>query len=131
MTYLLKVSDTAQGEVESLQPMLQAIVHLITAAAWVRFGKFLIVTSLKRTDGVHALDRGVDIDVDDQSRYSGLSPDEAQLLSDYVNKYVCYDPERPYLKCAIYGHLDGKGKHWNHIHLQSHQNTMVNDIVFA
>ena len=131
MTYLLKLADTAQGEIEELEPTLQAIVHLITAAAWVRFGKIMRVTSLKRSDGVHSLNRGVDFDVDDQSRYGGLTPTEAQSLSDYVNKYVIYDPERVYLKCSIYGHLDPKDKHWNHIHLQTHQNTMVNDEVFT
>ena len=131
MTYLLKISDTAQGEIESLDPMLQAIVHLVTAAAWVRFGKFLIVTSLRRSDGVHALNRGIDLDVDDQARYGGLCPTEAQALTDLVNKYVSYDPERPYLKAAIYGYLDPAGKHDNHIHLQSHPNTMVNDSIFT
>ena len=131
MTYLLKLADTVQGQIEELDPTLQAIVHLAVAVAWVRFRKFLIVTSLKRADGVHALDRGVDLDVDDQARYGGLSPTEAQSLSDYVNKHVCYDPDRAYLKCAVYGLLDPSDKHWNHIHLQTHPQTMVNDVIFA
>ena len=131
MIYLLRISDTAQGEIESLEPILQAIVHLVTAAAWVRFGKFLIITSLKRADGVHALSRGVDMDVDDEGRYGGLNPTEAQALTDYVNKYVSYDPDRPYLKCAVYGHADPADKHWNHIHFQSHKNTMVSDAIFT
>lgn len=129
--HLVKFASNVDGIIEDLWPRLQAVLHLVAATSFVKWNKPIIITSLWREplhDGdLHALNRAFDVDVDDHEKYGGISPDEAQYISNLVNRYVIYDPGRPYLKCCVYGHDDPNGKHWNHLHLQVHPNTIIRD----
>ena len=128
---IVKFAPNVDGIIEDLKPALQAILHLVAAASYCKYRKPLILTSLWREplhDGdVHALNRAFDFDIDDKDKYSGLQPDEALVISELINKYAIYDPNRPYLKCAVYGHADPNNRHWNHVHSQVHPNTVIHD----
>ena len=129
--HLVKFAANVDGIIEDLWPRLQAVLHLVAATSFVKWNKPIIITSLWREPlhdaDLHALNRAVDIDVDDQCKYEGITPDEAQYLADFVNRYVKYDESRPYLKTCLYGHDDPNDRHWNHIHVQVHKNTKITD----
>ena len=131
--HLVKLGPRTDGCIEDLWPRAQALVHLAAATSFVKFAKPLVITELDRlprgSDDVHPLHRAWDFDVDEQEKFNGLLPDEAQIITDIINKYAIYDPERPYLKCCVYGHIDSAGKHWNHGHVQVHPNTIVRDFL--
>ena len=133
--HLVKFAPNVDGIIEDLVPGLQAILHMTAAASFVKWAKPLILTSVWREplhDGdIHALHRAFDFDVDDRDKYSGLQPDEALALSELINKYAIYDPTRPYLKCALYGHDDPNDRHWNHVHVQVHPRTTISDPFLA
>ena len=59
--------------------------------------------------------RGVDIGI--TNYHFGV------MVRDYVNTLWTYDRYRPHKNCAIYGDLD----HINHIHLQTHSQTVKNN----
>ena len=126
---MIKRAEYVDGDIDRLRPLLQAILRLCEAAAWMKWNKPLVLTSLWREplhDGdLHTLYRAVDFDVDEGGHYDGVEPGQAQYLADLINKHVAYDLQRPYLKCAVYGDTDPKGKHWNHVHLQVHDRSRV------
>ena len=127
--HLVKFAPNVDGIIEDLWPDLQALLHLAAAASFSMYRKPLILTSLWREplhDGdIHGLNRAFDFDVDDRDKYNGLQPDEALFISELINKHGIYDKSRPYLKCAVYGHTDVNDRHWNHVHVQVHPNTVI------
>jgi len=113
-----------------LHPMLQAVICYATYYVYGFYGKSLLWTSFERPNdsGVHGTNpcRGGDADVCDKAAYvGGVLPYEARDIADEVNSRFVYDPTRPGMNIAIYGDLDPKGKHWNHIHFQVHDRTVA------
>ena len=110
-----------------LHPMLQAVFFRAAERAYAEFGKSLLITSMFRNDdGVHQYGRGLDVDVCDKVKYKGgLYPFMAACITHRVESAYKYDPTRPKMKVVIYGNLDPKGKHWNHIHFQVHDRTVA------
>ena len=133
--HLVKFAPNVDGIIEDLEPRLQALLHLSAAASYVKYAKPLILTSLWRDPlhdaDLHAMNRAFDFDVDDRDKYSGLQPDEAFIIASLINKYAQYDPDRPWMKCCIYGEDDPNGRHWNHVHVQVHPKTILIDPFFA
>ena len=110
-----------------LHPKLRAVFFRAVTTVYWNHTKALLITSMFRdTGGVHRCGRGLDVDVCDKTIYEGgLLPLEAYRLTNTINSLYTYDPERPGMKVAIYGDLDPKGKHWNHIHFQVHDRTVA------
>lgn len=48
-----------------------------------------------------------------------FNPYDSQEFADKINKHWIYDPERPEMKCCVYG----DEKHKDHFHLQVHART--------
>ena len=116
--------DNAASRFGKLDRMIQAVVMDAAAYAYSRFGKMLLVTSLDRPTGSHSNMRCVDVDVCDAAVYEGgLLPKEAEQVATHSNGSFKYDPLRPHMYVAFYGHRDVNGKHYNHIHFQAHPNT--------
>jgi len=119
------------GEFSRLHPLLQAVFFDAALYAKREFGlNWLLITSMQRPGdkGVHGTNpcRGLDVDVCNNIIYEGgLIPEHAELLVEYINRGWRYDPERAKMKVAIYGDLDPKGKHWDHIHFQVHDRTVA------
>ena len=113
-----------------LHPTLQAVFFDAVALLYNNRGKVFLITSMQRPgdSGVHGTDpcRGLDADVCDCVEYvGGVLPADAEYVCDWINGVYQYDPERPSMKVAIYGDLDPKGNHWNHIHFQVHDRTVA------
>ena len=110
-----------------LHPMLQAVFFDAGFYLYTNYRKAFLITSMFRdTGGVHQYGRGLDVDVCDKSVYAGgLLPEEALKIRRYINSLWGYDETRPSMYVAIYGDLDPKGKHWNHIHFQVHDRTVA------
>lgn len=107
-------------EFSELDPMLQAVFFEAASFTYGKFQKALLITSIKRKDGVHADRRGLDVDICDRIVYSGgVLPFEAQVITGHINGLFKYDPARDNLYVAVYGSLDPSGKHWTHIHFQT------------
>jgi len=110
-----------------LHPMLQAVFFDAAQYVFKKYHKAFLITSMFRdTGGVHQYWRGLDVDVCDKTIYEGgLMTHQAEQVVKYINRYFTYDIERSYMRVAIYGELDPKGKHWNHIHFQVHDRTVA------
>jgi len=101
-----------------LHPMLQAVFMFANAVLYAKFGKTFLTTSMIRDDGVHGDLRGLDADVCDKWVYQdGVLPAEALVVVSIVNKVFRYNPNSNH-KVAVYGDIDPKSKHDNHIHFQ-------------
>jgi len=110
----------ALREFSDLDPMLQAVYFEAASFAYGKFRKALLITSIKREDGIHACDRAFDVDACTKNIYPGcILPFEAQVISGHINGLFKYDPSRDDMYVAFYGSLDLEGKHWNHIHFQT------------
>lgn len=111
---MIQVKNTKVLESMLIHP---AHPNLIKLLGWfsVRFLETVLTGGFEERDysSVHSTVpfRGMDV----RSRVF----DDPQAVADDVNQSWIYDPDRPWLKCAIY-HDTGRGPH---IHLQAHSNT--------
>ena len=104
-----------------------------------RFSKDIVVTSIiRRSDpaSLHAWGKAIDIRVNGKveegrivsgpwSEEDTLTVDEAEAIVTVLNRQYVYDASRPEKKVAVFGDLDPKGNHWNHIHLQGQDYTRM------
>ena len=116
--------DTPWTRFLKLDPMVQAVVMQAAAYSCSRYDKGLLITSLDRPTGSHSNLRCIDVDVCDGAVYEGgVLPSEAERIVTHINGTFKYDPVRPGMFAAYYGHRDRSGKHDNHIHFQVHPRT--------
>lgn len=105
-----------------LHPMLQGVFMFAAAVLYAKFGKTFLITSMIRNgdDGVHEYLRGIDVDICQNPKgvyEGGVLPAEALVVTSIINRVFRYNPDSNH-KVAVYGDIDKKGKHWNHIHFQ-------------
>ena len=94
------------------------IILLTTASVMVNhFNTVMVLTSLFRDGdvGVHGLWRGADV------RIHNIGFKGAIELTILINSWFEYNITRPDLEVAVFG----DSEHQNHIHFQSHPNTML------
>jgi len=100
-------------------PMLYEISSEIESLTQQTFGHDITVTSIYRPkriwdSGVHSLWRAIDF------RSRDINKHELNFLSDLINKFYQYDPDRPHMKVFMVHEVLGMGQH---IHVQVHPNT--------
>ena len=114
-----KSQQALEAEFASLCAQTRFVFCGLAALSTMLFGKKLVVTSMVRPQGTHASKRMLDFDVDERRQHCGLSPEEAQVLSDVAAVTLAYDASRPHYPVAVYGKNDSAGRHWDHVHLQT------------
>ena len=109
------------GTLHRETPLLAHITHgLMSYAQW-RYGLDLAITSILRRDNprsVHAWWRGLDIG----RLSSNATGAQMTALAEYINGLWVYSGGGN-LWVAVFGDLDPKGRHWDHMHLQVHPTT--------
>jgi len=118
----LKEPDLQKQLDHRCAPMLVAIALYTNRWVTRTMGRALFVTSgLRLGDkGVHGVGRGLDFRVTTNGLFTHK---EADQIAAFINRTWMYDPYRRWLKIAIFGALDPKGKHNDHIHIQVHPRT--------
>ena len=130
---LINFTEELRGRADDfnlLHEKLQRVFFEAAIELYDIYHKAFLVTSMQRagSSGVHGTEpcRGIDVDVCDKAVYiGGVLPEEAEYIVRVINGFFRYDPERPWLKVAVYGALDPTERHWNHIHFQVHDRTVA------
>jgi hypothetical protein len=101
-------------------PLLYRILFEAEGYALHQWTKGLAVTSILRPENpssVHAHWRGVDVGL----RSSAMTTEEMTDLARWINRFWQYDKTSRHV--ALFGDLDPRGRHWDHLHLQTSPKT--------
>jgi hypothetical protein len=112
----------AQFASTAFNPTLRMIMLAAEAYCMWRFGEPLYITSLIRPEdktSVHGYGRGGDADND-----VGLDANKKTEIVLWVNWHFTYDPTRPDMKVCMLHEVKGRGG--DHLHFQTHPNTVMN-----
>ncbi len=119
----IQYSDVKQGgEFQRLHPKCQQIAYVASFLAKTLFNETLICTSIYRKktsdSGIHEAFRAIDF-----KPLKNIT--DTYRLLEIINSIFTYDPLRPDKKCAHPNPFHGTAPH---IHLQSHDSTVVTTV---